>query len=307
MKVLVVDDNIAIQEVLREIISEAGYETYSASSLVDGAQSVLDIHPDLIFLSSYVGGESGLKMIDIVHEENVNMNMKIYVIKNNREHIPKDEPFVLGEVEKPFVSADIIKILENISKDPNLLISVKKQIKPKCRLSFKKKPPEEQLEPEKSKLPSGKTHIIIEDTPSTVYNYAEKFVNEGHTILIVTTSKIKAIKEKMKYGNTNIIALSSKPRLDYKDIRKLGTLTETINNFIKDNDRPVVVIDRLLLLIDKNGANRILTMIRQLTTENEGAATFLISTDEKSIDKKGMDILGHSMVIHKIESIEVIK
>ncbi|HKM13565.1 MAG TPA: response regulator [Candidatus Methanomethylophilaceae archaeon] len=307
MKVLVVDDNIAIQEILKEIISDAGHEAYLASSIVDAAEFILEIHPDLIFLDSYVGGENGLKMIDIVHEEDSEMNMKIYVIKNNREHIPKDEPFVLGEIEKPFTSADIIEILENISNVLDSTTPVKKQITPKRRFSLRKKRNKEQVEPEKPKLPSGKTHIIIEDTPSIVYNYAEKFSNEGYTILIVTTNKIKAIKERMKYGKMNIIALSSKPRLDYKDIRKLGTLTKTINNFIKDNDRPVVVIDRLLALLDKNGANRILTMIRQLTTENEGTATFLISTDERSIDKKGMDILGHNVEIHMIESIEVIK
>lgn len=307
MKVLVVDDNIAIQEILKEIIAGAGHEVYSASSVADAAEFVLEIHPDLILLDSYVGGEYGLKMIDIVHEEDIDLSMKIYVIKNNREHIPKDEPFVLGEIEKPFLSADIIEILDDVSKIPDPQVKVKKQIKPKRSSILRKKRNKEQPEQEKSKLLPGRTHIIIEDTPSTVYNYTEKFADEGYTILIITTNKIKAIKEKIKYGKMNIIALSSKPRLDYKDIRKLGTLTETINKFIKDNERPVVVIDRLMTLIDKNGANRILTMIRQLTTENQGTATFLISTDGRSIDKKGMDILGHNVKIHKIESIEVIK
>lgn len=305
MKVLVVDDKIAIQEIIREIITGAGHEAYSASSVSEAAESFLEVHPDLIFLDSYVGGEPGLKMIDLVHEENVNLNMKIYIIKNNKEHIPKDEPFVLGEIEKPFTSSDILQILENVHKLPDLSLPLKKPIKPKrCWWKNRHK---KQPEQEKSNILSGKTHIIIEDAPSVVYDYAERFANEGHAILIITTSKIKAIKEKMKYSKIKTIALSSKPRLDYKDIRKLGTLTETINKFIKDNDRPVVVIDRLSVLIDKNGANRILTMVRQLTTENEGTATFLISIGEKSIDKKGMDILGHNVEIHKIESIEVIK
>ena len=305
MKVLVVDDKIAIQEIIREIITGAGHEAYSASSVSEAAESFLEVHPDLIFLDSYVGGEPGLKMIDLVHEENVNLNMKIYIIKNNKEHIPKDEPFVLGEIEKPFTSSDILQILENVHKLPDLSLPLKKPIKAKrCWWKNRHK---KQPEQEKSNILSGKTHIIIEDAPSVVYDYAERFANEGHAILIITTSKIKAIKEKMKYSKIKTIALSSKPRLDYKDIRKLGTLTETINKFIKDNDRPVVVIDRLSVLIDKNGANRILTMVRQLTTENEGTATFLISIGEKSIDKKGMDILGHNVEIHKIESIEVIK
>ncbi len=305
MKVLVVDDNIAIQEVLKEIITNAGHEVYSASSVSDAAELVLDVHPNLIFLDSYVGGEPGLNIIKEVQEENLNIRMKIYVIKNNKEHIPKDEPFVLGEIEKPFTSADIIKILEKEYNIPYSSPSVKKPIEPKRRLwgNRDKKQPEQ----EKSILNSGKTYIIIEDVPSAVYDYVEKFAKEGHAILIITTSKIKAINERMKHIKMNIVALSSKPRLDYKDIRKLGTLTETINKFIKDNDRPVVVIDRLAPLIENNGANRILTMVRQLTTENEGSATFLISTSEKSIDRKGMDILGHNMEIHKIESIEAIK
>ncbi|HKM09475.1 MAG TPA: response regulator [Candidatus Methanomethylophilaceae archaeon] len=299
MKVLVVDDNIAIQEILREIITNSGHEAYSASSVSEAAETILDERPDLIFLDSYVEGESGLNIIDIVHEENVTLEMKVYVIKNSKEVIPKDEPFVLGVVDKPFKSAEIIDIINKTAGNS----SDAEQIK-HARRQKDKKELEEVSETVYSELESRIAHLIIEDVPERVYSFSRRFVADGHQIMVITTDKVKAVREKMENSKAEIIALSTHPRLDYKDIKKLGSLTKSINQFIKDNDRPVVVIDRLSTLIEKNGANRILTMMRQIIADNEDEATFVISVNGKALDKKGMEILGNVMEVHKFESTE---
>lgn len=296
MKVLVADDNVAIQEILREIVVSTGNQVFLASSVVETAESILDNRPDLIFLDMYLRGEPGMKAIDIVHEEDVAMNMNIYILKNSKEYIPKDEAFVVGEIEKPFKSADIIEILSGTkavsetAPQPEMRLS---------RREMRHKNKEQSLAAEQTGLPSGKAHLILEGSPAGVYRYASDFADAEYDMLIVTSNKIKAVKEKMKYGKMNIIALSAKPRIDYKDIMKLGSLTQSINHFISDNPRPVVVIDGLSALIEKNGTNRILTMVRQLTASNAGSATFLISLNENSVDKKGLDILIHNMEVHR--------
>ncbi|MDN5357659.1 MAG: hypothetical protein PWR17_828 [Candidatus Methanomethylophilaceae archaeon] len=296
MKVLVADDNVAIQEILREIITDTGNQVFLASNVVEAAESILENHPELIFLDTFLGGEPGMKAIDIVHEEDVAMNMKVYILKNSKEYIPKDEAFVVGEIEKPFRSADIVAILSGSKNIPEVPPEpASRPPRPEKRRKNKEQP----ATAEQTGLPSGRAHLILEGSPLGVYKYASDFADAGYDILIITSSKIKAVREKMKYGKMNVIDLSAKPRLDYKDIRKLGSLTDSVNRFISDNARPVIVIDGLSALIEKNGPNRTLTMMRQLTADNAGSATFLISLNENSIDKKGLDILVHNMDIHK--------
>lgn len=302
MKVLVVDDNIAIQEILREIITNSGHEAHSASSISEAAETILDERPDLIFLDSYVEGESGLNLIDVVHEEDATLEMKVYIIKNSKEVIPKDEPFVLGVIDKPFKSAEIIDIISKTAAPQSETEQVKHVRYQKERKEF-----EEMSETVNSELKSSRAHLIIEDVPEKVYNFSKRFIADGHHILMITTDKAKAVREKVKNGKFEIIALSTHPRPDYKDIKKLGSLTQTINQFIKDNDSPVVVIDRLSMLIEKNGVNRILTMIRQIIKDNEGEATFVISVNDKAIDKKGVEMLGNVMEVHDFESVEDFK
>ncbi|MDD2936253.1 MAG: DUF835 domain-containing protein [Candidatus Methanomethylophilaceae archaeon] len=296
MKVLVADDNVAIQEILREIVTNTGNQVFLASSVSETADSILDNRPDLIFLDMYLGGEPGMKAIDIVHEEDVAMNMKVYILKNSKEFIPKDEAFVVGVIEKPFRSADIIDILSGTKIAPE---SEPQQAPRPSRREKRRKSKDTQAAEEQTGLPSGSAHLILEGSPAGVYKYASDFADAGYNMLIITSNKIKAVREKMKYGKMNVIALSAKPRLDYKDIRALGSLTESVNSFIAESARPVIVVDGLSALIEKNGINRTLTFIRQLTAKNAGAATFLISLNENSIDKKGLDILVHNMEIHK--------
>ncbi|MEA4977615.1 MAG: DUF835 domain-containing protein [Methanomassiliicoccaceae archaeon] len=296
MKVLVADDNVAIQEILREIVTNTGNQVFLASNVVEAAESILQNRPELIFLDMFLGGEPGMKAIDIVHEEDVSMNMKVYILKNSKEYIPRDEAFVVGEIEKPFRSADIVAILSGSKNVPE--VAPVPASRP-SRLEKRRKNKEQLAAAEQTGLPSGRAHLILEGNPVGVYKYASDFADAGYDMLIITSNKIKAVREKMKYGKMNVIALSAKPRLDYKDIRKLGSLTDSVNRFISDNARPVIVIDGLSALMEKNGPNRTLTMMRQLTADNAGSATFLISLNENSIDKKGLDILVHNMDIHK--------
>ena len=69
MRILIVDDNIAIQEILAEILTVDGYEIEKAGTVSDAIDKLDSFHPDALLLDSQVGGESGLKVLDELPED----------------------------------------------------------------------------------------------------------------------------------------------------------------------------------------------------------------------------------------------
>ena len=295
MKVLVADDNVAIQEILREIIISTGNEVVLASGVKETADAILEHNPDLIFLDMYLEGEPGLKAINMVHEEDVSHPMRVYVVKNSKEYVPKDNAFIIGEVEKPFKINDILKIIDkvrNIPKVADLPRPAKPTIWEKRRT---KKEQSAAIEP--TGLSSGKSYLFVGNNPDSAYASTAEFIDAGYDIMVITGNKIKAVKEKTKSESVHIMALSPKPKLGYSDVKKLGTLTESVNRFIREKNHPVILFDSLSMLIERNGANRILTMLRQLTSDNVELATFIIFVEEGSLYKKEIEIMANNMKV----------
>ncbi len=293
MKVLVADDNVAIQEILREIIISTGNEVVLASEVKETADAILEHKPDLIFLDMYLEGEPGLKAISMVHEEDVSHPMKVYVVKNSKEYVPKDNAFIIGEVEKPFKSTDILKIIDRVRNIPKVA-DVPRPAKPTIWEKRRTKK-EKSAVIESTGLSAGKSYLFTGNSSDTAYARAIEFMDAGYDMMVITGNKIKAVKEKTKSESVRIMALSPKPKLGYSDVKKLGTLTESVNKFIMEKDHPVILFDSLSMLIERNGANRILTMLRQLTSDNAEMATFIIFVEEGSLGRKEIEIMANNM------------
>jgi len=295
MKILVAEDNTAIQEILREIIVSTGNEAILASGVKDASDAVFEFNPDLIFIDMYLEGEPGLNVISTIHEEDVSYPMKVYMIKNSRDYVPKDNAFIVGEIEKPFESSEIVRIISEAEKIPE---EVPAPV-PEKRPIWKRKRTEkvQNVEPEPSELPAGKAYLFIGNGSDVAYAHAIEFLTAGYDLMVITGSKIKAVRDKMKSESVQVMALSSKSLLGYKDAKKLGTLTESVNAFIREKERPVILFDNLSVLIEKNGANRILTMLRQLTSDNAETATFIISAEEGSLGSREIEIMASNMTV----------
>ena len=83
MKILIVDDNIAIQEILGEILTVDGYEIDKVGTVSEAVDRLGSFRPDALILDSQVGGESGLKVLDALPSDS---DVRAIILTRGKEH-----------------------------------------------------------------------------------------------------------------------------------------------------------------------------------------------------------------------------
>ncbi|MDR0887652.1 MAG: response regulator [Candidatus Methanoplasma sp.] len=282
MKVLIVDDNVAIRDVLREVLEGAGYEVDAADS-ADTAVTKARDYPDVIILDIDISEGESLGIIDRIHEWDRSEDFNVLLMRSGNEQIPRDNAFIRGYIQKPFRSSEIL----------NKVASVIKTDAAEKRAG--KEPELKERHPASSvggKIEFGTSYVFFQGGPGSLYDTASSFDRNGYNIFLVTAGRIKTIREKLGTGNTEALQLSVRWMGGYSDIYKLGTAIEQVRAFIARSERPVVVFDNLDPLIDRNGINSVLMMLHQvLTTEYGKKVTILASVDSKKLTDKDRGII----------------
>lgn len=293
MKVLIVDDNEAIQEILSEILSVDGYETRTASSIEGAADEITAFRPDAILLDSTVGDRNGLELIDTMLAKGHQLS-NVLVLAASGEQIPKDSTAIAGTIQKPFKSTDVLEKMRELFADTT-------KEKPKrsiFKALFGKK--SEDVHEEVQGIRFGRSYLFIESDPTHSYIAAAFFNDEGCDVMVITSGKLKAARERL--DDVKIIALSGKEGPDYVEPEMMGTLMGTITAFITEHEKPVILIDDLDLLIEKNDLNAVLTLIHQVINKDSGKSlTLLVSTRSSDMTEKDRELLQHSMEIRVFE------
>ena len=134
MKILIVDDNIAIQEILAEILTVDGYEIDKAGTVSDAIDKLDSFRPEIILLDSQVGGDSGLKVLDELPDDS---EIRAIILTRGKEILPKDTPFIKGYIQKPFKSEEVTEKVRALGEEMDLKRSKDKKFKFKL---FSKQP-----------------------------------------------------------------------------------------------------------------------------------------------------------------------
>ena len=292
MRILIVDDNIAIQEILAEILTVDGYEIDKAGSVAVAIDKLDSFRPDALLLDYEVAGESGLKVLDVLPEDS---DIRAIVLTRGKEIIPKDTPFIKGSIQKPFKSEQVTQMIRELGDEMDLKRSKERRFK--FRLFSKQ--PKQVSEDEISGARFGKSYVIFENEPSSVYKLAWYFMTKDCAVMIITTGKIKSITERFKNedGHTvKVLGLSLKARMGYVEMSKLGTVMDQIKRFITENDKPVIVFDNMETIIDTNGLNNVMTMLYQIINwAVKKASSLVVSTGENSLTDKDKELFLHDM------------
>ena len=302
MKVLIVDDNVAVQEIIKDILVEEGHSTQVASNVDEAVDKIIEFQPAVIMLDTWVGDADGLRVVNRVHEENPDVALNVILIKSSNEQVPKDNPFIRGFIDKPFKSSDVVVVLNSvyteIMEEQQAAGSVKKKHKPIFRL-FKKKDEKIDVSTESIEdegLSYGSSYVIFENEPADIYRFIGLFNPDVYSVLVVSSDKAKAVKERFGGADLDVITLTAGQRSDAFDIHGLGTLMSKINAFIKSKDHPVVVFDNMSDIVESDSLNQALVMVHQLITDKrERAVTFAVSMDPRLLTDKDRGILLHDM------------
>jgi len=309
MKVLVVDDNIAIQEILRDILNNDGHLVRIAGSIDEAVGQILDFRPDAILLDTLINDEDGVQILSMAYAKDHDINLDTVLIKGMNEEAPMDNPSIKAVVNKPFKSSDISAAL-------NILVARKEQEELAKNSSSKKgilgfiKRKKNKDDDQKSHLAVdeeaiiadyiinegpmfGRSYVFFEKEPYRIYDFVGIFDSREYSVMIVSSENSKSLKQTLNREDIEVISLSSSGRGKSMEITALGTLTVLIKDFIREHDKPIVIIDNFTDIIDNNSLNQSLVFIDQLIKSKAEIrpSTVLVSVDPSMLTTKDRNIL----------------
>ena len=292
MKSLIVDDNIAIQEILSEILVSEGWTTEQTGDVDDAISKLESFRPDLLILDSKVNGLNSFRILDEMEDGN---KVRVIIISRSKETIPDDNPNVIGVVTKPFKSSDILSCIRESD-----LVDSDKNAKGMIHRFFGNNQQSNDAgdAPFEHDVKFGHSYYVIEEEPDMVYELGMSLLKTCR-LMIITAGRTKAVNDRFKGYDTKVIGLSTKAKVGYLEMSKLGTLMNMVMSFIEENDRPVVIIDSIVQLIGVNGANTVMTMLHQIISSSK--VTLIVSIEENYLSEKDVDVLSSMMEQYVLE------
>ncbi len=292
MKALIVDDNIAIQEILSEILVSEGWTTEQTGDVDDAISKLESFRPDLLILDSKVNGLNSFRILDEMEDGN---KVRVIIISRSKETIPDDNPNVIGVVTKPFKSSDILSCIRESD-----LVDSDKNAKGMIHRFFGNNQQSNDAgdAPFEHDVKFGHSYYVIEEEPDMVYELGMSLLKTCR-LMIITAGRTKAVNDRFKGYDTKVIGLSTKAKVGYLEMSKLGTLMNMVMSFIEENDRPVVIIDSIVQLIGANGANTVMTMLHQIISSSK--VTLIVSIEENYLSEKDVDVLSSMMEQYVLE------
>ncbi|MBO7190811.1 MAG: response regulator [Elusimicrobiaceae bacterium] len=119
-KILIIEDEPAIIELLHLVLAREGYEVHTCQSGRDAIAAIKQVGPHLIILDVMLPGLDGASIVRIMHEDEFLSSIPVIVtsalLESERMFTPY--PQVKGFCAKPFVLKDfIIKVKQAIGDE----------------------------------------------------------------------------------------------------------------------------------------------------------------------------------------------
>lgn len=111
MRVLVVEDEAPIREMLCFMLEQKGFEPVEAVDFSDAVQKVREPYPELILLDWMLPGGSGIQFIKLMKQEELTRNIPILMLTARGEEEDKVRGLEVGAddyVTKPFSPKELI-------------------------------------------------------------------------------------------------------------------------------------------------------------------------------------------------------
>lgn len=117
-RLLLIEDEEVILELLRERLVSAGYEVLSARDGVSGLALIKEMRPDLVVLDMFLPGLSGFQILEKMKEENLLPAVPVLIISNSGQLIELERALRLGVrdylIKVNFDPHEVLARVENI-------------------------------------------------------------------------------------------------------------------------------------------------------------------------------------------------
>lgn len=116
MRVVIVDDEVKLTNVLKEFLTLRGFQVWAAIKGKEAVQLIQTHQPDALLLDLTLEG-SGLQGIDVLKKtKEVSPATRIIVISGNTDEAKKAEVLQLGAMaylDKPLSMQDVLKAIQD--------------------------------------------------------------------------------------------------------------------------------------------------------------------------------------------------
>jgi len=128
-KILIVEDEEVLLNLLKNKLSEAGYEVYSALDGQEGIKAIKEIVPDLVLLDLIMPKMSGFELLEKMQEDDSIKPIPVVIISNSGQPVELEKAKQLGARDwliktefdpREVVEKVIAQIGENKSADKQL-------------------------------------------------------------------------------------------------------------------------------------------------------------------------------------------
>ncbi|MFQ6127848.1 MAG: chromosomal replication initiator protein DnaA [Thermoplasmata archaeon] len=158
---------------------------------------------------------------------------------------------------------------------------------------------EEVVEEIERELVEGRSYLIEEDRPTNVFRLCRESMEEGNSAFLVTRTNPKRMRDKFDLSDARIVWLTDRDSASEETIPPtLERIIYVIENFVKNTDKGVVVLDGLEYLISNNNFEAVLRFLRRLIDEvSESSCFFLLSVSPKTLKEQELKILEREMEV----------
>jgi len=117
VKILIIDDEPEITEIVDIFLSNAGYQVITQNSAVDGVKAAEKFHPTLILLDIMMPGMDGYEVCNVLKANPMTTNIPVVFLTGKDSRDDSGRSFKVGGdlfVKKPFSCErllDIVKIV----------------------------------------------------------------------------------------------------------------------------------------------------------------------------------------------------
>jgi len=116
MKVLIVDDERAIRETLREILEEEGFEVFTEDVGSRVLERISEVTPGILILDLFLPGTSGMEVLKELHEKGLTEKIAVIIVSGHGSVETSVKAMKLGAfdfIEKPIKYDKLLSVVEN--------------------------------------------------------------------------------------------------------------------------------------------------------------------------------------------------
>ena len=79
-KILVVEDEYPIQEMLRDILTDAGFDVVIATDGEEGIQKIYQEYPDIVLLDCMMPNMDGYEVVELIRKDPLFLNLPVIML-----------------------------------------------------------------------------------------------------------------------------------------------------------------------------------------------------------------------------------